>query len=115
MQKMELADNQDSDDNDEDMDTGVVQTRSKKNKKKTERDIELELGDDYILDLNKKFDLANPDEKYDVIPEIWNGHNVADYVDTDIMAKLDQLEKEEELRERAGVYDSDEEVISLVF
>jgi len=29
--------------------------------------------------------LSNPDEKYDVIPEIWEGHNVADFVDPDIM------------------------------
>jgi len=29
--------------------------------------------------------LPNPDEKYDVIPEIWQGHNIADYVDPDIM------------------------------
>lgn len=73
---------------------------TKKGKKKTERDIELEMGDDYVLDLNKKFDLENPAEKYDTIPEHWNGHNIADFVDPDIMAKLDALEKEEELRER---------------
>jgi len=29
--------------------------------------------------------LPNPDEKYDIIPEIWQGHNIADYVDPDIM------------------------------
>lgn len=90
------------------MDTGIVTKGSRKSKKKTERDIELEMGDDYILDLNKKFDLPD-EEKYDIIPEIWNGHNVADYVDPDIMQKLEQLEKEEELRERSGVYDSDME------
>ena len=28
--------------------------------------------------------LPNPDEKYDIIPEIWQGHNIADYVDPDI-------------------------------
>lgn len=27
----------------------------------------------------------NPSEKYDVIPEIWEGHNIADYIDPDIM------------------------------
>jgi len=74
---------------------------------KTERDIELELGDDYVLDLQKNFDLPE-EEKYDVIPEHWNGHNIADYVDPDIMEKLEALEKEEELREKAGVYDSEE-------
>lgn len=77
-------------------------------KRKLERDIELEEGDDYILDLRKTWDLRNPEEKYDVIPEIWEGHNVADFIDPDIMKKLDALEKEEELREKAGYYDNDD-------
>ena len=29
--------------------------------------------------------LNNPDEKYDVIPEIWEGRNIADFIDPDIM------------------------------
>lgn len=78
-------------------------------RRKTERDLELEEGDDYFLDLRKTWDLANPDEKYDVLPEIWEGHNIADFVDPDIMKKLDELEKEEELREKAGYYDDSEE------
>lgn len=28
--------------------------------------------------------LANDDEKYDVIPEIWQGKNIADFIDPDI-------------------------------
>jgi len=79
----------------------------KSNKFKTERDLELELGDDYSLDLKKKYDLPD-DQKYDVIPETWNGHNIADFIDPDIMEKLDALEKEEEAREQAGFYDSEE-------
>merc|ERR1719159_211426 len=67
--------------------------------RKTERQIELELGDDYIVDLK---------QKYDVIPETWQGHNIADFIDPDIMEKLEALEKEEEARERAGFYDSEE-------
>uniref|UniRef100_A0A8C5FMI3 Nucleolar GTP-binding protein 1 n=1 Tax=Gadus morhua TaxID=8049 RepID=A0A8C5FMI3_GADMO len=74
-----------------------------------ERDLELELGDEYILDLQKYWDLMNQEEKSDVIPEIWEGHNIADYIDPEIMKKLEELEKEEELKERAGDYDSDEE------
>lgn len=27
----------------------------------------------------------NQDEKYDVIPEIWEGHNISDYIDPKIM------------------------------
>merc|ERR1719447_2083615 len=86
----------------------AITTYFKKSKNKTERDIEIEEGDDYGLDFNKRFMLANPDEKYDVIPEHWNGHNIADFVDPDIMAKLDELEKEE-LREKSGYYDIESE------
>lgn len=56
-----------------------------KEKRKTERDLELELGREYILDLRKTWDLANNEEKYDTIPETWNGHNVADFIDPEIM------------------------------
>lgn len=79
-----------------------------KEKRKLERDIELEEGDDYILDLRKTWDLPKPEEKYDILPEIWEGHNVADFIDPDIMEKLDALEREEELREKAGYYDNED-------
>ncbi|XP_032638010.1 GTP-binding protein 4 [Chelonoidis abingdonii] len=78
-------------------------------KKKRERDLEVEMGDDYVLDLQKYWDLMNSSEKYDKIPEIWEGHNIADYIDPDIMRKLEELEKEEELRQAAGEYDSEPE------
>jgi nucleolar GTP-binding protein len=52
-------------------------------KRKLEKDIEEEMGDDYILDLKKNYDLPD-DYKYDIIPEIWEGHNIADYIDRDI-------------------------------
>merc|ERR1712055_917600 len=88
-------------DGEEEMETSVP-------KKKTERQIELEMGDDYIVDLQKNYDLPE-DQKYDVIPETWQGHNIADFIDPDIMEKLEALEKEEEARERAGFYDREEE------
>uniref|UniRef100_K9J2B3 Nucleolar GTP-binding protein 1 n=1 Tax=Desmodus rotundus TaxID=9430 RepID=K9J2B3_DESRO len=101
---------------------GVVARRKRMEvgepRRKMERDIELELGDDYILDLKKYWDIMNSSEKYDKIPEIWEGHNVADYIDPDIMQKLEELEKEEELRTAAGEYDSepeseDEEMVEI--
>ena len=60
MKKMEIADDDEEEEEDDMMDTGFEtsnKNNKKKNKKKTERDIELEMGDDYVLDLNKKFDL----------------------------------------------------------
>ncbi|XP_038654261.1 LOW QUALITY PROTEIN: nucleolar GTP-binding protein 1 [Scyliorhinus canicula] len=77
--------------------------------RKSRRDLELETGDDYVLDLQKYWDLMNASEKHDLIPEIWEGHNIADFIDPDIMKKLEQLEKEEELKQVAGEYDSDSE------
>jgi len=113
IQKMNKK-NQESDD-EEDMEafdaSGIQMMAQKvsKNKKKTERDIEIEQDIDYGLDFNKRFLLANPEENYDLIPEHWNGHNIADYVDPDIMKKLDDLEKEEGLREKSGYYDINSE------
>ncbi|GAB6031966.1 Nucleolar GTP-binding protein 1 [Chamberlinius hualienensis] len=74
--------------------------------KRTERDIELEMREDYILDLKKNYDLPQ-EEKYDAIPEIWLSHNIADYIDPNIHQKLAALEKEEALREKAGFYDEE--------
>ncbi len=39
--------------------------------------------------------------KYDVVPEIIDGKNIADFVDEDILRKLDELEAEEDLIEKA--------------
>lgn len=44
--------------------------------------------------------LADDEWKYDKIPEIINGHNIIDFMDRDIMEKLDALEREEEEIER---------------
>lgn len=52
-------------------------------KRKLEREIEEEMGDDYILDLKKNYDIEG-DQKFDIIPEFWEGHNVADYIDPEI-------------------------------
>lgn len=75
-----------------------------KAKRKLERELEEEMGDDYILDLKKNYDIEG-DQKYDIIPEIWEGHNIADYIDPEIFDKLNELEREEDLRVEAGMYD----------
>ena len=83
-------------------------------KRRTERDIELEQGDDYSMDLRKNYLLENPEDKYDRIPEIMDGHNIADFIDPDILQKLDELEKEEQMFEAAGMYDSEPEDPEIV-
>lgn len=77
---------------------------------RTERHIEMELGDDYILDLKKKYDIPD-EEKYDVAPEVWQGHNIADFVDPNIVNNLQKLLDEERARQESGFYDlsSDED------
>lgn len=66
----------------------------------------MEMGDEYILDLKKHYDL-DEGEKYDIIPEVWNGRNIADFIDPEIEAKLEALEREEEERINSGYYDFD--------
>lgn len=80
------------------------QAAGEKRKRKLERDIEEELGDDYVLDLQKHYTDIPEEERYDIIPEIWEGHNVADYIDPEIFEKLAELEKDEEIREETGMY-----------
>ncbi|XP_012284298.1 nucleolar GTP-binding protein 1 [Orussus abietinus] len=72
-------------------------------KRKLEREIEEELGDDYVLDLKKNYDIEG-EEKFDNIPEIWEGHNIADYVDPELFEKLKLLEEEEHAREVMDAY-----------
>ena len=50
----------------------------------------------YSMDLRKLYRLKTPEWRHDVIPEIINGHNIADFVDADIEEKLKALELEED-------------------
>lgn len=81
-------------------------------RRKLARDIEEENGGAGVfnVDLRADWDLANPEWKYDKIPEVVNGKNVFDYIDPDIDAKMAALEEEEERLEKDGYYDSEEEM-----
>ncbi|KAG8710614.1 Nucleolar GTP-binding protein 1 [Ceratobasidium sp. 395] len=78
-----------------------------------ERDEEAEQGGAgvYNIDMKKNYMLEDDSWKHDVIPEIWQGKNVADFIDPDIVAKLEALEAEEEKLEAEGFYDSEEEIL----
>ncbi|CAG8830251.1 9695_t:CDS:2, partial [Racocetra persica] len=80
---------------------------------KLERDLEAEGGGPgvYSVDLKKQYEFKSAEWKYDVIPEVMNGKNVADFIDPDIEEKLDALEREEERLEADGHYDSEENMI----
>ena len=81
----------------------------------TEKDIELQNGGPgvYSIDLTKHHLLKVDEWRADVMPEIMNGKNIADFVDPDIIARLDELEREEEqiLEDIAGqMEDSDSDL-----
>ncbi|CAI2176024.1 2656_t:CDS:10 [Funneliformis geosporum] len=82
-------------------------------RRQLERDLEANSGGPgvYNVDLNKKYQLKNEGWKYDVVPEIMDGKNVMDFVDSDIAEKLDALEREEEKLTVEGYYDSAEEMV----
>ncbi|KAJ2255428.1 Nucleolar GTP-binding protein 1 [Coemansia sp. RSA 455] len=73
-----------------------------------ERDLEASHGGPgvYNIDLKKRYMLASDEWRHDVIPEIMNGKNVADFIDPDIEEKLAELEREEERLAAEGLYDS---------
>lgn len=82
-------------------------------RRKLERDIQEEQGGAGVhnIDMKKNYILANDEWKYDVIPEIYEGKNVADFIDPDILSSLEKLEREEEKLEAEGFYDeSDDEL-----
>lgn len=84
-------------------------TADSKSLKETERDLEEKFDYEYEVRIQKEWELRNPEEKWDIIPEIYKGHNIADFIDEDILEKLDALEAEEAERERTGFYDIDRE------
>lgn len=76
--------------------------------RRLEKDIERDLGDDYILDLKKNYQFIPENERHDIIPEFLEGHNIADYIDPDIYEKLEQLELAEGVRIDSGLYNPPE-------
>lgn len=80
--------------------------KQEKRQRKLEKDLEEEGMEDYTLDLKKNYLTIPEEERHDNIPEFFDGLNLADYIDSDIFEKLEELEREEGLREEAGFYDA---------
>lgn len=96
----------------------VVKLRKKYDKndpdrRKLERDIELEEGGAgvYNINIKKNYHLANDEWKSDIIPEIMDGKNIADFIDPDIAEKLEALEREEGMLEAEGFYEDHEDMV----
>lgn len=83
---------------DEDENGDVSMETSKITTKKTARDRMWENGGPGVWapDYREIYDLQDDSWKFDTIPEIIDGKNIADFVDPDILAKLEELEQEEE-------------------
>lgn len=93
----------------------VLEAKARKNeeeKRKLEKDIENENGGAgvYSASLRKHYILANEEWKEDIMPEILDGHNVYDFVDVDILQRLEELEREEGLRLQGEVEEDDFEM-----
>lgn len=102
-------------------------------RRRLERDIEAEEGGAGVYNINLKskyrfalaskiaadnshaenYLLAEDEWKNDIIPEIMDGKNIADFIDPDILEKLDALEREEEKLEADGFYASEDEMVSF--
>lgn len=67
-------------------------------RKKTARELMWENGGPGVWapDYREQYDLADPEWRFDAIPQILDGKNIADFVDPDIEEKLRFLEEEEE-------------------
>jgi nucleolar GTP-binding protein len=77
-----------------------------------ERNIQDERGGPgvYSMDWRKLYNLRKKEYAYDIIPEIVDGKNISDFVDPEIEAKLDALEREEDAREAVVGVEMDPEV-----
>ena len=86
--------------------------RDAEEKRRTEKDVQEEMGGAgvYSMDEQKRYMLENDEWKHDIIPEIFDGKNVADFVDPEIEAKLAELEREEdELQAQAEAADMEDD------
>ena len=93
-------------------------------KRMTQRDLQEEHGGAgvYSRPLQEHWELSKPEWANDMIPEIMDGKNIADFVDPDIERRLEELEAEEEQRvelaklekEQEGVEMDDEEAAQVM-
>ncbi|RZR86269.1 hypothetical protein BHM03_00013441 [Ensete ventricosum] len=87
-------------------------TDEEKGKRKLEKDLEEENGGAgvYSANIRKYYILADEEWKEDIMPEIIDGHNVYDFVDPDILLRLEELEREEGLHLEAKADEEDFEM-----
>ena len=92
------VDDADGDDTPSESEDEMMDGPTAAGKKKTARELMWENGGPGVWapDYREQYDLADPEWRFDAIPQILDGKNIADYVDPDIEEKLRMLEEEEE-------------------
>lgn len=73
-------------------------------RKKTLFDAQKAAGNEFVYDTREEWLIANREQRFDIIPEIYNGHNIADfgYIDE---AALEKFRQEEKLLDDIGFYE----------
>jgi nucleolar GTP-binding protein len=66
-----------------------------KDKERAYNDNGVELG--FSFNLQEHWRLKNPEHAVDIVPQIMNGKNIADFIDPDIEERLAALQKEEDI------------------
>jgi nucleolar GTP-binding protein len=102
-----------SDDHDGCLTSDATMLKRPQTTRQTERDHERAAGGAgvYSMDWRKHYDLADPTWRYDFIPEIIDGKNIADFIDPDIEQRLLALEQEEMVRQSTINTRSDETLL----
>jgi nucleolar GTP-binding protein len=77
----------------------VQRGESVKRDRPTLKEIQESMGGAGVFNfpLQEHYMLEDPNWKFDAIPEIMDGMNIADFVDKDIMKRIEELEREEEM------------------
>ncbi|MFQ6646937.1 hypothetical protein Gotur_019423 [Gossypium turneri] len=79
---------------------GVLEAKAKQVAEKIEKDLEDENGDTgvYSASLSKNYVLENNEWKEDIMTKTVHGHYLYNFIDTDILLRLEELDREEGLR-----------------
>ena len=67
----------------------------------------------YSADMSKRYLLQDDSWKKDIMPEIIDGHNIADFIDADILQRLEDLEREEDERDAEGLANREDEEMNV--
>eukprot|EP00898_Chlorokybus_atmophyticus_P007423 jgi/Chlat1/7682/Chrsp64S07148 len=72
-----------------------------------EKDLENDQGGAgvYVANWRKNYILEDDSWKEDIMPEVIDGHNIADFIDADILQRLEELEREEERLEEEAEFE----------